>query len=126
VLEIALRAAVMSKSTRAFGIQKQWAYLEFEELFSQGDMEKSEHFDISFLSDREATNIAQVRPIFVQEVIKPLFISLSEVLPQLDTLVKACQSNIEAWQKYKETVEDRDRYLVPPVQVEMVDDGKSD
>ena len=53
-----LHACDISTSLREFDLSTQWADLLFEEFFHQGDMEKSQGLEVSFLCDRNTTQIA--------------------------------------------------------------------
>ena len=56
-MEICMHAADVSVPCRNFKLLKKWSYLLFEEFFNQGDEEKSRGLQVSFLCDRETTNV---------------------------------------------------------------------
>ena len=58
IIEIIQHASDISPPTRAFNTAKQWTYLLFDEFFQQGDQEKFEKLQVSFLCDRDTTNVA--------------------------------------------------------------------
>lgn len=51
----------------------EWTILLFEEFFNQGDVEKEAGLPVSFLCDRETTQIPQSQPGFVNFILAPLF-----------------------------------------------------
>ena len=57
MIEFCVHAADVSTNTRSFDVAVDWTMLLFEEFFNQGDMEKDQGFPVSFLCDRETTNI---------------------------------------------------------------------
>lgn len=58
-LEYCMHCSDVSVPCRDFKIVKKWTYLLFEEFFYQGDEEKAKKLPVSFLCDRETTNIAK-------------------------------------------------------------------
>ena len=87
ILEIAIHACDLSPSTRAFPIVREWIYLLFAEFFRQGDLEKEKGFPITFLCDRNATNIAKAQPGFCNFVCIPMFNEISNVMPLCAPLI---------------------------------------
>ena len=81
----------MSVPSRPFENAKKWTYLLFEEYFAQGDLELEHGMPVSFLCDRDTTTIPMTQPIYVREVVTPLFVALSNVFPQYEPLVTNCQ-----------------------------------
>ena len=59
ILEFALHSSDLSTVTRSFEVVHEWTYLLFTEFFKQGDKEKAESLPITFLCDRETTNVAK-------------------------------------------------------------------
>lgn len=57
LLEFAVHAADVSTQTRPFEVAVEWTKLLFEEFFHQGDVEKDKGMPVSFLCDRETTQI---------------------------------------------------------------------
>jgi len=77
--------------------------LLFEEFFHQGDLEKDQGMTVSFLCDRETTQIAQSQPGFVNFILAPLFATVSEIMPELKQLELNAKKNAEQWKTYEET-----------------------
>lgn len=81
LLEICVHAADVSTQTRPFDVAHEWTYLLFNEFFTQGDLEKHQQLPVSFLCDRDTTQIAQSQPGFANFIVIPLFDVLAEVMP---------------------------------------------
>ena len=71
----------LSYPARDFNIVKKWVYLLFEEFFNQGDLEKELNLPVSFLCDREKTDIANSQPGFMSFIVVPQFKAITEILP---------------------------------------------
>ena len=76
-----MHAADVSTQTRPFKVAHEWTYLLFNEFFTQGDLEKHQQLPVSFLCDRETTQISSSQPGFANFIVIPLFDVLSEVMP---------------------------------------------
>ena len=83
LLEFTVHAADVSTQTRTFDVAVEWTKLLFEEFFHQGDIEKEKGLPISFLCDRETTQIPQSQPGFVNFILAPLFSLVSEIMPEV-------------------------------------------
>lgn len=70
-------ACDVSPPTRNFDIVKKWTFLLFEEFFIQGDIEKAQGLPVSFLCDREITNVTKNQPGFLNFIVIPLFKSIT-------------------------------------------------
>ena len=73
-------------------------------------MEKEQGMTVSFLCDRETTQIAQSQPGFVNFILAPLFATVSQVVPELKQLELNAKDNAERWKNYEETDEFRAVY----------------
>ena len=111
IIEFAVHAADVSTQTRPFEVAVEWTILLFEEFFHQGDMEKEQGVAVSFLCDRETTQIAQSQPGFVNFILAPLFSIVSEIMPEVKQLEITAKENAERWKTYEETEEFRKVYV---------------
>lgn len=93
----------MSPPTRDFDVVKTWTYLLFEEFFEQGDVEKHEGLPISFLCDRENTQVHVNQPGFLNFIVIPLFKQIVEIMPNCREFLNKAVENVENWKKYEET-----------------------
>ena len=103
LLEFCVHAADVSTQTRSFDIAIEWTQLLFEEFFHQGDIEKEKGLPVSFLCDRETTQISQSQPGFVNFILAPLFAQVSTIMPELKQLETNAHANSEQWKTYVET-----------------------
>ena len=67
--------------TRKFDTLHDWTYLLFEEFFAQGDVEKENGKEISFLCDRITTNVASQQPGFASFIVMPTWKIVTTILP---------------------------------------------
>ena len=106
-----MHAADVSTQTRTFEIAVDWTVLLFEEFFKQGDAEKEQGLPVSFLCDRETTQIPQSQPGFVNFILMPLFSTISRLMPGVKQLELNAARNAESWKTYEETEEFKKVYL---------------
>ena len=74
-------------------------------------MEKEQGIPVSFLCDRETTQIPQSQPGFVSFILNPLFATVSEIMPELKQLELTAKNNAELWKTYEETEQFRKVYV---------------
>ena len=103
LLEFVVHSADVSTQTRTFDIAVQWTQLLFEEFFHQGDMEKEQGLPVSFLCDRDTTQIPSSQPSFVNFILLPLFSIVSQLMPNVKQLEENARRNAENWKTYEET-----------------------
>ena len=111
LLEFCVHSADVSTQTRSFDIAIEWTKLLFEEFFNQGDIEKEKGLPVSFLCDRETTQIGSSQPGFVNFILAPLFVQVSVVFPELAQLEANAMDNSEKWKTYEETEDFRQVYI---------------
>lgn len=111
LLEFCVHAADVSTQTRPFPIAVEWTKLLFEEFFHQGDVEKDKGLPVSFLCDRETTQIGQSQPGFVNFILAPLFSQVSVLIPELKKLELTAQDNAAKWKTFEETEEFKKVYV---------------
>lgn len=107
---MALHCSDLTPGSRDFNTAKKWTYLLFEEFFHQGDVERRENLPVSFLCDRNTTNVASNQPGFINFIVMPLFKSMSTILPGMQFLVDRASENSENWVNYTETDKDKQVY----------------
>ena len=110
LLEFFVHAADVSTQTREFDVAIKWTKLLFEEFFNQGDVEKEKGLPVSFLCDRETTQIPQSQPGFVNFILTPLFSTVSDIVPELKQLELNAKDNAEKYKTYEETEDFRTVY----------------
>ncbi|KAH3764712.1 cAMP-specific 3',5'-cAMP phosphodiesterase 4 [Pelomyxa schiedti] len=94
-----LKVADISNVTRPWKVAVTWAQKVVEELFGQGDKEKSLGMDISPFMDRHNTNQAKMQYTFIQFVVMPLLEALNTVIPEVSELTSNAKFNISSWQQ---------------------------
>ena len=83
VMNFVCHLADISNPTKPWNLCYRWTELLFVEFFKQGDKEREFGLPISFLMDRETTNIAKAQNGFINGLIKPSFKTLQTILPQV-------------------------------------------
>jgi hypothetical protein len=99
LLDFIIHLADLAHNTRLFSISLKWVKLLSEEFWRQGDLEKQRNLPISFLCDRENTNIPQSQIGFISGFILPTFDCLSNIFPTLKFTLENANNNLKKWQK---------------------------
>ena len=99
LLDFIIHLADLAHNTRLFSISLKWVKLLTEEFWRQGDLEKQRNLPISFLCDRENTNIPQSQIGFISGFILPTFDCLSNIFPTLKFTLENANNNLKKWQK---------------------------
>lgn len=115
IMEMAVHSCDLSTPTRSFETMHEWVYLLFIEFFKQGDLEKQENLPVTFLCDRNTTNVAGSQPGFANFIVIPTFTAISNIMPSLHARLEQCKDNIKKWEAYVETDEDKQVYQKPIV-----------
>ena len=96
-LDFLIHASDLSTPTRKFETLKEWTYLLFEEFFIQGDVEKSNGMQASFLCDRTTTKVANEQPGFCNYIVIPIWNIVSTIMPQTEVAYLRAQENVVNW-----------------------------
>jgi hypothetical protein len=70
-----------------------WANKVMNEFYRQGDKEKEMDLPVSFLCDRESTNLPKGQIGFIEGVVLPFYLSIIKFFPLLKFTVDNCQNN---------------------------------
>ena len=89
----------MAHNTKLFNISLKWVELLSEEFWLQGDKEKSMGLNVSFLCDRNDTNVPSSQVNFIRGFIIPTFEVLITIFPTLNYTVENAKINMNEWQK---------------------------
>jgi len=92
-----IHLADISNPTKPWKICYKWIDLLFVEFFQQGDKEREQGLQISYLMDWHTTNIAKAQGGFIDNLIKPAFATLSQILPKVQVNLDHMQHNKEQW-----------------------------
>jgi hypothetical protein len=107
VMSSVLHAADISTSLRDFDVSQIWADYLFEEFFNQGDVEKAQSLEVSFLCDRETTEIAAGQAGFISFVVLPVFKLLARLSPDVTNVqVASGEKNILKWKAKAQAIKD--------------------
>lgn len=110
-MECCLHASDISQQARSFPVLKKWTYLLYEEFFYQGDKEKELGQPISFLCNRETTNIPAMQPGFMNGITLPMWTVIVEIMPEMKEMLDEIKVNKDLWEAYEEDEEDKTYYV---------------
>ena len=99
LLDFILHLADLAHNTRLFNISIKWVELLSEEFWRQGDLEKEHNLPISFLCDRENTNVPQSQKGFISGFILSTYEVLGNIFPSLRFTYENANNNLKEWQK---------------------------
>jgi len=112
LLDFFIHAADLAHNTKLFKISIQWVELLSNEFWNQGDKEKNMKLPVSFLCDRNDTNVPKSQVGFISGFILPTFEVLVTMFPTLSYTTENAKINISEWQKRVE--ENRLKGWTPP------------
>ena len=99
LLDFMIHLADLAHNTRLFNISIKWVELLSEEFWRQGDLEKEHNLPISFLCDRENTNVPQSQKGFISGFILSTYEVLGNIFPSLRFTYENANNNLKEWQK---------------------------
>ncbi|XP_062499442.1 high affinity cGMP-specific 3',5'-cyclic phosphodiesterase 9A-like [Corticium candelabrum] len=95
---ILVKCCDISNEVRPMAVSDTWADCLLEECFQQGDREKQEGLDVSFISDRDKVSKPQAQVGFIGNVLIPLFEAVTKLFPQLeDPMIVPLRSALERY-----------------------------
>ncbi|CDW73305.1 iesterase family member [Stylonychia lemnae] len=103
LFNIAIHAADLGIHCRTFELSLKWSELLHEEFFFQGDEERRLGLPTMDIFDRVKNDVSKNQIGFIKFFVLPLYISISEVVPDAKEQVENIESNIENWGTYKYT-----------------------
>ena len=86
-LNILIHASDISNPTKPFNVYNQWADRVMAEFYNQGDRERELGLPISFLCDRSTVTIPNSQIGFMDGIVYPFFISLTNIFNGLQFLI---------------------------------------
>ena len=75
-----------------------------KEFFEQGDIEKKEGLSVTFLCDRETTNVAKSQISFINNILEPAFKLLGILVPQCKVFINNIKDNIKNWEEIEKKI----------------------
>ena len=94
-----IHSADLGHNTKLFDISLKWVELLSNEFWLQGDKEKKMNLTISFLCDRETTNVPKSQVGFIGGFIIPTYNYLVVMFPTLSYTIDNAKKNLNIWQK---------------------------
>ena len=94
-----IHSADLGHNTKIFDISLKWVELLSNEFWLQGDKEKKMNLNISFLCDRDITNVPKSQVGFIGGFIIPTYNFLVIMFPTLGYTVENAKNNLNKWQK---------------------------
>ncbi len=123
LLDFIIHLADLAHNTRLFNISIKWVELLSEEFWLQGDLEKQRNLPVSFLCDRENTNVPQSQKGFITGFIIPTFEILTNIFPTLKFTLDNANKNYKQWQKLLN--EGRLKGWTPPKKAPTINSDKN-
>lgn len=93
-LNVLIHASDISNPTKPMSVYSVWIDKIMEEFWNQGDKEKGLNLPISFLCDRDTTNIPKAQVGFIENIVSPLVKSITEYFPGLMFLLQNLNDNL--------------------------------
>ncbi|GAX85340.1 hypothetical protein CEUSTIGMA_g12757.t1 [Chlamydomonas eustigma] len=97
VWKMAMKCSDLGHLASAREVHLKWVGLLEEEMFLQGDLERSRGYPISPLMDRNQIGITRSQVGFFNVIVLPLFKGLASVLPSVQPLLDQVLSNFQMW-----------------------------
>ena len=94
-----IHSADLGHNTKIFDISLKWVELLSNEFWFQGDKERKMNLNISFLCDRDTTNVPKSQVGFIGGFIIPTYNYLVVMFPTLSYTVENAKNNLNRWQK---------------------------
>ena len=94
-----IHSADLAHNTKKFKISLKWVELLSNEFWLQGDKERKMNLNISFLCDRDTTNVPKSQVGFIGGFIIPTYNYLVVMFPTLSYTIENAKNNLNRWQK---------------------------
>ncbi len=99
LFDFIVHCADIAHNAKLFHISLRWVELLTEEMWKQGDKEKSMKLPVSFLCDRKQFDIPKSQVGFIKAFIIPTFEVLTDIFPSLSYLKQNAFNNLNNWDK---------------------------
>ena len=115
VCSLALHAADISNPAKTFELAKKWTQKVMTEFMNQGDKEREKNFPISPMCDRFQPAVPDSQCGFIKYVVKPTFVFLNKLVPELTSPLEHLDKNIAVWEGLRaKSLEDLEEMEVMP------------
>jgi hypothetical protein len=102
LLNYLIHMADLGHNTKKFEISRTWVKLLCEEFWKQGDKEKAKGLPISFMCDRNNTDVPGSQVGFLRGFIVSSFDCLVSMFPNLRFTIENAENNIKEWKKLQD------------------------
>ena len=109
IINLVIHSADIAHNTKPFVLSEKWCEYLTEEFHQQGDKEKSLNLPVSFLCDRDTSNVPKSQIGFINFVIIPTFDLLKDAFPSLEYLLVNAKKNLAEWEIMNENTEKTDK-----------------
>ena len=99
VLDFVIHSADLAHNVKLFKISLHWVSLLSEEFWLQGDEEKKNKLNVSFLCDRNDSNVPKSQVGFIKGFVIPSFEILVNIFPSLNFTIENAKNNVKEWEK---------------------------
>ena len=99
LLKVVLHMADISNPCKPWAVGKLWSDRVIEEFFRQGDQEKALSLPPTPNMDRETTKQAELSVNFIDFIVGPFFMALTNLLPKVRECCELMQSNRNEWSR---------------------------
>ena len=122
LLDYFIHAADLGHNTKKFSISLKWVELLSKEFWLQGDKEKKMNLSVSFLCDRDNTDVPKSQVGFIGGFVLPTYHFLISMFPSLSYTTDNAKNNMKEWQKLVD--QKRKKGWTPPKKKKIEEDNK--
>jgi hypothetical protein len=97
IANMLLHSADISNQCKSWPVAKRWSDCIMIEMFHQGDIESEQNLSLSPNSDRHTTDRVQFSLNFIDFVVAPLYVALTQLLPPLKEACSLLRANRLRW-----------------------------
>ena len=102
VLQVALKCADVSHTSKEKKLHVQWTKRVTDEFYYQGDIEKERKLPLSPYMDRTTTDLPQSQIGFISFLVQPLYNLWVDRFPNSAICLQCMLGNLEFWKKHSE------------------------
>jgi len=102
IINFVVHAIDIGHAAKPFNLELKWADFVTAEFLNQGDNEKKLGLPVSFLCDRNTSNIPASQVGFISGIVLPTFLLVICLIPKVSHYVELIEIAKEEWEKLKE------------------------
>ena len=103
IINFLVHSMDIGHSAKPFELSKKWTFLLMEEFWLQGDKERGEGLQISFLCDRITAEVEKSQLGFIKGFVQNTFEVMVDMFPKLSFMLENVHTNYENWSKITES-----------------------